>query len=202
MLATLAATTATATASEVTAITTTATTAATAASASAATRFSGLLLERVINVDKLLGVAGTITLTAVLLLALEIVLVAGTNQLLSTLPLLVILAAGVGGASFLHTKALKLLGSLLGEVVSVRLGVVLGLGLSLLDLTSIVDSHSLALLVPSLVRIAVVGSGFLALLIGLSIASLLIGPFTVASLLAPAMTDLLLVVAAAALEIM
>ena len=198
-VATVAATTATATASEVAAFTTTASATSTT-TASASTRLSGLLLERVVDVDELLGVAATLTLTAALLLALEVVLVAGTNQFLSALPLLVVLAAVVGGSSLLHTKTLELLGSFLGEVISVRLGVVLGLRLGLLDLASIVDSHSLAVFVEGLVGIAVVSSGFLALLVSLSIASLLIGPFAVAGLLAPAMTNLLLVVTADVLD--
>lgn len=159
-----------------------------------------MLLERVINVDKLLGVAGTVALTAVLLLALEVVLAAVANQLLSTLPLLVLLAAIVGSASFLHSKAFELLSSLLGEVVGVRLRVVLRLGFGLLDLTAIVDVDSLTFFVPGLVGVAVIGGGLLALLVSLSITSLLIGPFAIASLLAPAMSNLLLVVTVTLLD--
>lgn len=159
-----------------------------------------MLLERVVNVDKLLGVAGAVALTAVLLLALEVVLVAAANQLLGTLPLLVLLAAIVGSASFLHSKAFELLSSLLGEIVGVGLGVVLRLGFGLLDLTTIVDGDSLTFFVPGLAGVAIVGGGLLALLVSLSITSLLIGPFAIASLLAPAMSNLLLVITVTVLD--
>jgi hypothetical protein len=182
-----------ATIATITALTTT-TASATAAATSTSTRVAGLFLERVVDIDEFLGVAATFALTSGLLFTLEVVLVFGTNKSLRTLPLLVLLSTLVGGTSLLQTEAFELLCSFLGKVVGVGLGVILWLGLSLFgDLTVVLDGDSVALRIECLA--ITIGGGFLALLVGLSFAGLLISPFAVASLFAPAMTNLLLVIA-------
>jgi hypothetical protein len=182
-----------ATITTITALTTT-TASATTAATSTSTRVAGLFLERVVDIDEFLGVAATFALTSGLLFTLEVVLVFGTNKSLRTLPLLVLLSTLVGGTSLLQTEAFELLCSFLGKVVGVGLGVILWLGLSLFgDLTVVLDGDSVAFRIECLA--ITVGGCFLALLVGLSFAGLLISPFAVASLFAPAMTNLLLVIA-------
>lgn len=189
----LAAITATAT-TELATITTVATSTATT-TASATAGISGLLLEGVVDVDTFLGVSATIALASSLLFTLEVVLVALLGELLSVFPFLVVLGTLVRSTGLLQTETFERLGGLLGEVVGVRLAVVLRLGLGLLSRGGAISGESgrLAVFVEGLGRITV-GSSFLAFLVGNALASTLVSPLARTSLLAPAVSDLLLMI--------
>jgi hypothetical protein len=129
------------------------------------------------------------TLAASLLLALEVVFALFLGDLLSRFPLLSILGALVRSTGFLQAETLKLLLSLLSKIIGIRLGVVLWLRFSRFG-SWLCSGSRLAILVTTL------SDSFFAILSSKLLASSLVGPFAIASLLTPAVTDLLLMIAA------
>jgi hypothetical protein len=118
-VATVAAITAITAITTVGAITSSTATAA-AVAAPTSTRLPRLLLEAVVDIDALLGVASTITLTSTLLLTLKVGLLGAALERLGGIPLIVLLAL-VGSTSFLDTEIGQLVGGLFGKIVGVRL---------------------------------------------------------------------------------
>jgi hypothetical protein len=126
-------------------------------------------------------------------LTLEVGLFCAALKRLGGIPFLVLLAL-VGSTSFLDTKIGQLVSGLLGEVFSVRLGVVLWLRLSLCsDCAALSQIDWIAISIKSLAIIAI-GDSLLLLLVGNVFASFLVIPFAVAGLFAPTMANLLLVI--------
>jgi hypothetical protein len=173
------------------AITTAASTTELATTATAAGGITALLLEAVVDVEELL-LGGTLAFASGLLFALEVVGAVLLGQLLGRLPFLVVLASLIGRASFLETESLQLLGSLLGQILGVRLGGVLRFGLRLGDgLTALGDGDWFATVVECGVLRTGVPSGRFLLFFGDGLTSLLVSPFALSSLLTPGVLSLL-----------
>jgi hypothetical protein len=167
---------------------TTATATSTTVATTTAVRASWSFFEGVVDVQEFLAVLA-FTLAASLLLALEVVFALFLGDLLSRFPLLSILGALVRSTGFLQAETLKLLLSLLSKIIGIRLGVVLWLRFRRLS-SWLCCRGGLTILVTALSNslFAILGSKLLT--------GSLVGPFSIASLLTPAVTDLLLMIAA------